>query len=733
VVMIRITGLWGSSFSKAFEGKMPNPFSQLKKTLLMILQNGIFFLPKREVSIELEFLSKDLSHFEKKNDLNQFLENWFNRYPLPNHRIAREEPVQLVSKLFWKESFDSLYEFEEKNPKEFVAISETVRKEIFSEIRRILSAPLLEIHDKDRLAEDLRMDSLNIAELIAFLSQKYGLTKVEFEDLNTVLSVLGLAQEGALCKKNVLKHTHSGWIDTSTNMLPEPPSSRTIGESFLFCADKMGKQEASSDPIRGILRFSDLKKGALVLSSFFTRKKEKFIGVMLPASAASEVTIAALYLAKKVPVMLNWTLGSKPLTEMCKLAQVDQILTSRTFVNRLRELDLGDKNDSLIFLEDLRDSLSLWDKLKGVFLSKFSATTLKKLLKLDSVEPKDPAVILFTSGSEALPKGVPLSHENILSDLSSALNSIEFKSNDVVAGILPPFHSFGFLVGVVLPLTTGIKVAYYPDPTDSLALADLIAHWKVTIFVSAPSFLRGLLKVGTKTQLESVRWFIIGAEAPTQEIFDKVQALENGALVLEGYGITECSPILALTNPKGGSQGVGQFLDIVKTKTIHPETLKVLPPGEEGELCVSGPNVFYGYLGAIASPFIEIDGTVWYRTGDIGKITENGSFILSGRLKRFVKVGGEMISLSAVEGVFRSESYFQGELPTVAVCADESIKERPRLIFFTTKPYDLEQAHQALEKNGFSRIVKFHEIKQVPELPLMGAGKIDYRKIQQWI
>ena len=491
---------------------------------------------------------------------------------------------------------------------------------------------------------------------------------------------------------------------------------------------------ACGDDLIGVLTYKKMKRAAIVLSLYFRKLPGTYVGVLLPASAGAYLVILALQLAGKIPVMLNWTLGPRYLEEMMKETETQTVISSWRFLDRLSHVDLGTLIDKLQLLEDMREKLTLGTKLKGAFISMCSASTVLRLLNLDKIDEEKPAVILYTSGTEAKPKGVPLSHKNIISNQRSAMQCLEFLRNDVLYGCLPPFHSFGFSVVGLFPLFGGIKIAFYPDPTDGFALAEGIERWKITLFCSTPSFLKGLLNSAKIEQLKTVRWFISGAEKAPEELYNRVEKLGTGARIVEGYGITECSPVLTISRTNLPPIGVGQFLPDIEMCTIHLETLKRLPKGSEGEICVRGPNVFNGYLGNPRDPFIEIDGKRWYRTGDIGRLDEEGNLIISGRIKRFTKIGGEMISLGAVEEVlvksFIQEGKISADTPSIAVIADEKKEGQPQLVLFSTVTISREEANQILQSQGFSRLVKISTVKKVEEIPVMGTGKTDYRSLQ---
>ena len=282
----------------------------------------------------------------------------------------------------------------------------------------------------------------------------------------------------------------------------------------------------------------------------------------------------------------------------------------------------------------------------------------------------------------------------------------------------------------------GVNVAYYPDPTDSHGLAKGIKRWKVSIFCSAPSFLKGLLQVASKEELSSVRMLVTGAEKAPQELFDKIADLGGDKVLIEGYGITECAPIVCLSRPGQKQVGVGKVIPGVTIRTIHPETKEPLAPHQEGELCVAGPNVFSGYIEKEKDPFIEIEGATYYRTGDIGHIDQEDNLILSGRMKRFAKIGGEMISLRALEETISEGLMNKGvssDKAHVAVLASENNNTKAFLVLFTSQSVEPKEINHMLKAEGFSRIVKISQVYNIAEIPLMGTGKVDYRRLQSLV
>lgn len=742
IVLIRTTGLWGSSFSRALIGRSPDLMQTLWHGLKVIVKNGIFFAPRRKVTIEIEPNPADFPRSQiSRVEFNRYLEKWYNRYPHEQGNPREEEPITLISYSFWRNEVPKVFEPKKKREGALeAAISAETKDKIYGEIRRILENADLEITPDLNLAMDLGMDSLNIADMVTFLAQNWDIGELHPEELDTVQSVLELAEGARTASPTSIHQVQNKvrWPEQAGRPEPLAPQGETIPEAFLRCCDRMGSYTACADDVVGVMSYKKMKRAALVLAQAFSAFPETHVAVLLPASVGSFIVILALQLAGKTPVMLNWTLGSRYLEEMMKIAGAKRVISSWRFMERLSHVEFGSLVDQMCLIEDLRQTLTLKQKLKGAFLSLLSCDAILRSLSLKKkIQGDSQAVILYTSGTESMPKGVPLSHGNILSNQRAVTECVPLSHPDILYGILPPFHSFGFTVTGLFPLLIGVRVAFYPDPTDSFALAEGVERWGATLFCSAPSFLKGLFYAAKKEQLKSVRLFVTGAEKAPQELYDRVKNLSTGALLVEGYGLTECSPVLTFTRPNLPPKGVGQPLPGVELCTIHLETQELLAKGKEGEVCAIGPNVFKGYVGTNRSPFIELNGRQWYRTGDIGYLDADNHLILSGRLKRFTKIGGEMISLAAIEEALSSALVKQGKIhvdvPSLAVCADERVPGKPQLILFTTFAFDKETANEMLRELGFSRLIKISAVKTIEEIPLMAIGKTHYPRLQSLI
>ena len=730
VVLVRTTGLWGSSFSCALTGDSPDFWKGIWNGFKIVLKNGIFFVPKRKITVEFEMAAPDFPYKGTRLELNQYLEKWFNQYRSDEGEIVTSEPMRFVSFSCFSKKFPEITKKEKKEEKKKILdIPKDVREDVYRELKKLSGRE--EIKDEMDLSRDLGLDSLDLASIHAFLDQKFDVEVSRPGQLKTVYDILSLTVEGTALRPNLDEGDvkQYEWPKEPCRLRVEPPDGKTIPECFLSIVERMGKKGiCGGDEVAKVMTYGEVKRAVIILAKKFQEFPEKYIAVLLPSTMICYIIILALLFAGKIPVMLNWTAGERSLNFARDLLGLKTVLSSRRFLERVSILELGKLEGSLILMEDFRRKISLWDKLSGLY----------KKFNLGKIKENDPAVILFTSGTENYPKAVPLSHKNILSNEKGAFECAKIQKEDILYGVLPPFHSFGFSVTGLLPILFGLRVFYAPDPTDSHGMARDCFSRKITLLCCAPSFYRNLFRVATPKQLRSVRLFVSGAEKAPPELFEHVKRLDGKKEMIEGYGITECSPIVTLNRQGESAKGVGRPLPDVELCIIHLETEEKIPNDQQGEICIRGPNVFNGYLGKDAkNPFITIDGKKWYRSGDIGHIEKDGSLILGGRLKRFVKIGGEMVSLVALEeeltkyarknGLIKQEK----ETPPLAIGVKEG--DKPALILFTTFEMDLERANHVLKEGGFPSIVKLAKVYQIEEIPITGTGKIQLQKLQELI
>jgi len=494
---------------------------------------------------------------------------------------------------------------------------------------------------------------------------------------------------------------------------------------FLDTFTKDKKDWFAYDNMLGSINRKDFLLRAIIVSGIIRKKiKNKHVGIMLPALQSTTLLIIATYMAGKIPVMLNWTVGKKVLEHNIETTDVEQILSAGTFIEKIKEQLPENIKEKLILLENEIPKLSLTAKLAGVIKS------FAPKLFFNYKNPDSTAVILFTSGSEAMPKAVPLTHSNIVNNLNGVLTMENIDNNRIFLGILPPFHSFGFTVMTVLPLLSGIKVAYSPNPTDGKEVINILKHVGCNILVVTPGFLKLMMAHAAPFHFKTVQFVISGAEALTSDTIKHFKSLAPDAVMLEGYGITECSPVLTL-NPqnKQKQNSVGKFLPGIEGLITDIDTYEPLPRGSEGMILVNGPNVFSGYLGnENIDPFVFINGKKFYKTGDLGYLDDEDFLFITGRLKRFIKIAGEMISLPQIERVL-NEKYGEEDTNVLAVTGTDETSPA-QIVVFTTTDIDKQEAQKHLQSKGIAPIARITDIRHIDEIPVLGTGKTDYKVLK---
>jgi acyl-[acyl-carrier-protein]-phospholipid O-acyltransferase/long-chain-fatty-acid--[acyl-carrier-protein] ligase len=493
------------------------------------------------------------------------------------------------------------------------------------------------------------------------------------------------------------------------------PVDRTLFEA-LVAAHRMRDvgRPAVTDPLGIALSYRKLILGAQVLG----RKLEPLaapggaVGVMLPNSAGVAIAFFALQAIGRVPAMINFTAGAPNIKASCAAADVSVILTSRTFVARAR-LDalIGhlEQGVRIVYLEDVRLGIGLTDKVRGL---------LAGSRPLVSRRPDDPATILFTSGSEGVPKAVVLSHRNFLANCAQCLARIDTNGEDLVFNALPVFHAFGLTAGLIMPLVAGIAAFLYPSPVHYRIVPELVYDTGATILFGTNTFLAGYARVAHPYDLRSVRLIIAGAEA-VQEDVRATYMTKFGVRVLEGYGVTETAPVLAMNTPIANKPGtVGRLSPLMQAR-LEP----VAGIAEGGRLLVKGPNVMLGYYRADAPGVLVPPPDGWHDTGDIVTIDAQGFITIRGRLKRFAKIAGEMISLAAVEAL--AAAAVPGEL-LLAVAVPDARKGEHTVLLTTSPAVSRERLSRHARSVGAPELMVPTEVMVVPSLPLLGSGKPDY-------
>lgn len=497
-----------------------------------------------------------------------------------------------------------------------------------------------------------------------------------------------------------------------------------LHQEFIKIAKKRGKSLAIIDRGReSRVTYSKALIGALILSRRFKNFKDGFVGVMIPNSAGCMLTILGLLMAGKVPVMINYSTGA---AKNCEYAQkkcgFKTIITSRALLEKIGcRLVPG-----MILLEDIFERLTTREKLQAALKSKFPTKLLLK--SVHSGHEDDNLVILFTSGSEKDPKAVQLTHKNLWSNIQEIYNILELNDNDVILSSLPFFHVYGYNVVFWLPLLRGLTAVTYPNPLDFQKIVDIIRQEKISLMIGTPVFFMGYLRKSKPGDFASVRIAIAGADKTPEWLRDEYQKLHHVTLH-EGYGCTETSPVVSVNIKNAYRPGsIGKPLPNVRVKIADIDSGETLPHNQEGKILVKGDLIMKGYFDDIEETSLRIkDG--WYDTGDMGMLDQDGFLWHRGRLKRFVKIGGEMVSLVNVESVL--SELLPHDVDCCVVEVPDFLKGAKIVATVTQKINEkkiLKQMSTELPNLALPR-----QFIVIEDLPKMGSGKVDFRKVTELV
>jgi acyl-[acyl-carrier-protein]-phospholipid O-acyltransferase/long-chain-fatty-acid--[acyl-carrier-protein] ligase len=522
------------------------------------------------------------------------------------------------------------------------------------------------------------------------------------------------------------RRKHSGHIlaDIMTEMMFATSHYQQTIFSALLEARRAhgGKHTVAEDLERVPLSYDDLITRSIIVGKLvkpITQAGEN-VGVLLPNACKTLNVILGLQLYNRIPAMLNYSIGAAGMASACRTGQVNVVLTSRKFIELAHLEDEAAalaKHVKLVYLEDIAASLTAFDKLSGWLQGKTADIWYKK----HDYDADDAAVVLFTSGSEGAPKGVVLSHANVLANHQQVKARIDFNPTDVVLNYLPMFHSFGFTVGTLLPVLNGMTSFFYPSPLHYAVIPEMAYEIGATIMFGTNTFLAAYAKKAHPYDFHKMRYVVAGAEK-LQDSTRTTWQDKFGIRILEGYGATETAPVTSVNTPmdyKAGS--VGRFM---------PDMLYKLEPvpGIEnaGKLHVAGPNIMKGYLlpdnpGVLVPPNSPLYGEGWYDTGDIVHVDEDGFIFIQGRSKRFAKISGEMISLTAVEQL----AILAWPEALHAVVSLPDPKKGEQLVLLTTHKGATAKL-LAEASAGVAAINLPKKVFVLDKLPALATGKVDY-------
>ncbi len=502
----------------------------------------------------------------------------------------------------------------------------------------------------------------------------------------------------------------------------------TLFSTLLDAAARFGRRTPGQweDMKPGAYSHAELIKMTLALGRLASKvtAQGEHVGVLMPNMAASVALLIGLSTFRRVPCMLNYTAGTEGMQNACRAAGVHTILTSRLFLDKagLVEQVAALRDARLIYLEDLRKQFSLADKL---WLIAWALPFPRLAVPRGDVEA--PAVVLFTSGSEGKPKGVVLSHRALLANVAQIMHIFPFGPGDTILNALPIFHSFGLTAGTLIALASGARLVLYTSPLHFKTIAELVRDKRCTVMFGTGTFLHHYARNAEADDFKSLKIVVAGAE----KLADSVRQTwrDHFAIdIMEGYGATEAAPVLAVNYPGHSRPGtVGQLLPGIEARLIPV-------PGIErgGELHVRGPNLMSGYYRfdtpTLLEPPCSDAGAGWHDTGDVAELDADGYLTILGRLKRFAKVAGEMVSLEVVESIARAVS---ADASHAATSISDAARGEVIILFTTDSSLTRDQLSAAAKGLGYPEIAVPRRIRVIEDLPMLGTGKIDYPRLKE--
>lgn len=749
IVIVKSRGIWGSRFSFGFTGDSPSAKKLISsQSITTLLPGG----PKREVT--LDFVEpQNLPRTGTRLEVNAFLENQYNTGNSPNTYVplSKNGKTMVVPEPVSPHAEALSDNAEVSRP--LSEIPATIKQTAIASVAKVAKLKVTEINENSELEAELGLDSLSTMEVLVELESALGAEVPQTAaQLKTVADLIHLADLSVRIKEKpeLKKAVQNGtmirpdprWFLTVKPGLAKVPDGKNILDVILTKARENPDQVIIADGTSGGLTYRELMLGVFMVSPRIKAIKGNHIGIMMPTSVGGTLLYISTLMAGKIPVMINPTVGEAILKQSIEIGEVDTIFTSSQFVEKLasKGISVEGVEDKFMYIEAIKNSIassegkSAGEKLASLVRVLRSGVTMS--WRTVPWRHNRYSVMLFTSGSSGVPKAVPLTHENQLTNIRDAIQSFEIRADDRLMGLLPSFHSFGNTGIQVLALCAGIPTVYFPDPSDGKAIAENIGAYKPTLILGTPDFLRNIFSRGTPEQLQSIRIAMTGASRLTTDTANLILSKNPKLKLIEGYGTTEASPIVSVNPPDAPKLGtVGKLLPSLTAKVIDPATKQEVRPGEPGELVISGPSIFEGYYKNQADPFIVLDGKKYYRTGDEVVIDSEGYIRIVGRFSRqFKGPGGEMVNMQMIEDGLLDQSVFKKNSdsvgPALAVEVFENGDER-HAVLFSTIPIDLSEVNRIqrdLLKEASTWWIK--EVIFVDAIPMLGTGKPDYKVLK---
>ena len=467
-------------------------------------------------------------------------------------------------------------------------------------------------------------------------------------------------------------------------------------------------------------RYADLQRAAFALSAPIKKhtRGDENVGILLPTGAGAVIAFLSIHAAGRVPAMLNFTAGMKNLKAAADTAPFDTIITAHKFIEIAgleKLMEQLSEFATILYLEDLQKEIGISAKLRAVLGPVFPS------LFVPRNAPDDTGVILFTSGTEGNPKGVVLTHSNILANIEQIEQHVELEDDDIIFNPLPTFHCYGLTAGTLWPIFSGRKVVLHPSPLQTKTIAKRIFKTRATVIFATDTFLQQYMRASKDGGLNSLRIAVCGAERVREET-RKTAEQRFDMEVLEGYGVTECAPVLAANQPGDIQAGtIGKMLPGIEARLEPVEGLE-----EGGQLWVRGPNIMKGYISPDNPGQIVPLPDGWHDTGDVVSVNDDGHYVIRGRIKRFAKIGGEMVSLMVVENC--AAAVWPDAMHAAAIVPDP---KRGEQIILMTEQADAKRSDLLTwaQTHGVPEISVPKKIISIEKIPVLGTGKLDYVSI----
>jgi len=518
-----------------------------------------------------------------------------------------------------------------------------------------------------------------------------------------------------------------------------------VHRQFVRMAARHPFRRCMIDPYNNgrVYKYAEALAGARIISQMLRPHvaNDEMVGIWLPPSPGGALANIALSLMGKPAVNLNYTSSTELVQSGIRQCGLRHIVTSRVFVHKVK-LDAGPDVEP-IYLEDFRKELPAWRRYwEFLLVVALPALVLDRwIYRLSNQKPDDLATVIFSSGSTGDPKGVMLTHRNLSANSESMIQAIDPRPSDLLLGILPLFHGFGYNVTLWVPLQVGASLIYYPDPRQVKEIGELCRQYRCTLYVTTPTLLRFCLKRCDPNDFRSLRILIVGAEKLPPSLAREFQE-KFGVLPLEGYGCTELSPAAAF-NVYDWEQGgvrqignkpgtIGQPIPGVAARVVDPETFTPRPPNQDGMLLIYGANVMKGYLGRPdATREVILDG--WYVTGDIAHFDEDGFITITDRLARFSKIAGEMVPHQKIEDEIHKILETADRICVVTAVPDERRGERLLVLHTPFNGVNKHHLWEQLGKRGLPNlwIPSERDFLEIPEIPVLGTGKVDLKRVKE--